>query len=556
MKYIKLFEGFESDILTKTISFLKKKKDLSNDNLKRFTNDIKSLSTLDFPVSRIKDNDIAYLKKIKAVKVRNTTNVLNQYGIYCIKYWFSLEKGYLGFTGTGNLTSDYEKVKRKLDSHNDPYRPKILNNEQYRYIYQTLGIKTGILKPVLDYRTLNTGDDILFAFGETYNHHDSGIVRGKIFAQEDNHIFALHNKSERGGQRPTGTNEERALANSFGFTNSWSLGYKNSPSDDHCLLQTYVDDGEPLRYIVDDKEVKMDLKDTIKIENYLDFNLPCSYNKLHHWKEGNIDIGGIVEESDFAIVLYLDNILTNVDKKSEIVLGRKKSRLGSSFLSSNNDIKDENIDRYLNKIFSKHGIDSEKQELLKLEKLVNSILCGKFFIIDMYNDSYIIDKVKRLGDLINSLIERSLSVSQDSGRKEIKVEEVYNLLLNFYKDKRINSTKKFRKYTLKLIKLQNSGSNDDIIKVFNEIVRIGYKIEKYIENSKMESLEDIRMMYFKLKSIYGVLTDSNFILSNEIVNLINNFDNNNNIFRRSYDNVSDDMRKLKLIENYIDSILK
>lgn len=556
MKYIKLFEGFESDILTKTISFLKKKKDLSNDNLKRFTNDIKSLSTLDFPVSRIKDNDIAYLKKIKAVKVRNTTNVLNQYGIYCIKYWFSLEKGYLGFTGTGNLTSDYEKVKRKLDSHNDPYRPKILNNEQYRYIYQTLGIKTGILKPVLDYRTLNTGDDILFAFGETYNRHDSGIVRGKIFAQEDNHIFALHNKSERGGQRPTGTNEERALVNSFGFTNSWSLGYKNNPSDDHCLLQTYVDDGEPLRYIVDDKEVKMDLKDTIKIENYLDFNLPCSYNKLHHWKEGNIDIGGIVEESDFAIVLYLDNILTNVDKKSEIVLGRRKSRLGSSFLSSNNDIKDENIDRYLNKIFSKHGIDSEKQELLKLEKLVNSILCGKFFIIDMYNDSYIIDKVKRLGDLINILIERSLSVSQDSGRKEIRVEEVYNLLLNFYKDKRINSTKKFRKYTLKLIKLQNSGSNDDIIKVFNEIVRIGYKIEKYIENSKMESLEDIRMMYFKLKSIYGVLTDSNFILSNEIVNLINNFDNNNNIFRRSYDNVSDDMRKLKLIENYIDSILK
>jgi hypothetical protein len=553
MKYIKLFEGFESDILSKTISFLKKKEDLSKVNLNKFISDIKNLAVIDFPVSRIKDTDIEYIKKSKAVKIRNTDNVLNEYGIYCIKYWFSMDGGYLGYTGTGNKTSDYEEIKKSITSVNDAYRPKIFNNEQLKYIYEKMGIKTGVIKPVSDYGSLNTGDDILFVFGSRFNKYRSGIVLGKAFIQEDGYVFALHNVEGRNGQRPSGTRTERDLADSFGFDSSWSFGHIRSVADDHCLLHTYIDDGEPLRYIVDGKEIEVDFSEPVKTENYLDFNLPCTYERLYNWTEDNIRKSSIVEESDFAIVLYLDNILSKIDKKSKISLDRRKNRLGASFLSSNSSVKDENIDRYLNKIFSQHGIDTKKQELVKLEKLVNTILCGKFLIIDIFNDSYTFENIKRLGDLVKNLIEGSLTGKEET---DSEVEYRFSKLLNFYKDKRTNSIKRINKYSSNLIKIQNSG-NTDIIEIFKEVIRIGDKITKYIKESKIESLEDIRMMYFKLNSIYGVFSDRNFLLSNSIIDLINRFEYSGlDASNLDYVNLVDDKKKLKLIENYIDSILK
>lgn len=558
MKYIKLFEGFESDILTRTISFLKGKKDLSKEKIQIFLNDIKKLSLYDLPISKISDSDIKYLKTSSAIKIRNTNEAVNSYGIYCIKYWFSLENGYLGFTGTGNRTSDYEKVKSRSNDDDDRRYPKTFTKDQLSYIYNSLKIKTGILKPVTDYHSLNTGDDILFAFGETYRSYSEGIVRGKIFV-EGNRLFALHNSGSEGS-------EPSEDVSRFGFQLSWSLGHKNSPGDDFCLLNTYVDDDQPLRYIVNGEEVKFE-SGNIKVNSDYDFNLPCTYRTLYAWDNSNIGKVKFIEDSDFAIVLYLDDILNKgIDKVSEISLGRKKSRLGSSFLLDNESIRNENIDRYLTKLFSQHGIDTKRRELIKLEKLVNSMLCGKFSMIDMFSDSYIVDGIRRLGDSISSLITQ-----MDEDKDDYSYDDVlykYNNLLKFYKDKRSSSALKYNDYSKNLIKLQKSG-NEELIKVFDEIIKIGDKITKYISASKLESLEDIRMIYFKLKSINDVFNDKNFILSRGISDIMHRFsytynqEDFDNLIITRYINLpnsnlsnSNDLKKLKLIEKYIDSVLK
>ena len=57
MKYIKLYEAFESDKLSKTIGFIKEKEDR-----KRFLEDIKKVcNQIDYPYSKLTDDNFQYL---------------------------------------------------------------------------------------------------------------------------------------------------------------------------------------------------------------------------------------------------------------------------------------------------------------------------------------------------------------------------------------------------------------------------------------------------------------------------------------------------------------
>ena len=101
MRYLKIYEAFESKGINSTLDFLKKKV-----GKKSSTNFLDSLKTLmgsvDFPIDKISDDDIDYMSAKKAVLVKSKEDVNNDEKIDTIKYWFSIKDGYLGFTGTGN----------------------------------------------------------------------------------------------------------------------------------------------------------------------------------------------------------------------------------------------------------------------------------------------------------------------------------------------------------------------------------------------------------------------------------------------------------------------
>ena len=141
MKYIKLYEAFESEAITNTIKFLTKK--IGQKNTDSFFDDIKRLMTqYDIPISRIKENDLEYIRVSKAIKIKNNEPVNNNWNIYCIKYWFSVEKGFLGKTCTGNLTTPYIK--------ND-YSYKNMNfNEFIDFVYSTYPIQVSNRYSYLD----------------------------------------------------------------------------------------------------------------------------------------------------------------------------------------------------------------------------------------------------------------------------------------------------------------------------------------------------------------------------------------------------------------------
>jgi hypothetical protein len=103
----------------------------------------------------MKDNDIKYLNRNQALKLRNEKE---SDSIYCLKFWFSMDEGYLGFTGTGNVTMDFnEYIKGSRRRRNSEGKNSPFTNRELDYIKSDLDIKTGFLEPVKNYENIQQG---------------------------------------------------------------------------------------------------------------------------------------------------------------------------------------------------------------------------------------------------------------------------------------------------------------------------------------------------------------------------------------------------------------
>lgn len=111
MRYIQLFEKFNSSLISKTLRFLKEKGISSSD----FMREIKNLMEYNTDIDKIEDTDFEYLSAKQALKSNKYTG--EKYT--SIKYWFSLDDGYLGSSLTIgddiNFTNGrYVKYKDKI----------------------------------------------------------------------------------------------------------------------------------------------------------------------------------------------------------------------------------------------------------------------------------------------------------------------------------------------------------------------------------------------------------------------------------------------------------
>lgn len=114
MKYIKLFESFESSKITKTMGYIDK------DSRGYFFRDIRKLcSAFDFPLSKLNDNIFQYLQFKKALNLKAD----KKGEIRWVKFWFSSSGKYLETTLVNGEKSHIErnnfengqKVKINLD---------------------------------------------------------------------------------------------------------------------------------------------------------------------------------------------------------------------------------------------------------------------------------------------------------------------------------------------------------------------------------------------------------------------------------------------------------
>jgi len=562
MKHLMLFEAFESNALSKMMRFLSKKVDTNSKE--RFKDKLKRLITqFDIPIDKISDKDVKYLNRNQALKLRNVDKVENDKGIYCLKFWFSMDEGYLGFTGTGNNSMDFKSyIKYNNNRNRSRGKNSHFSNNELDYIKNRLNIKTGKLTLVKNYEDLTHKQLVIGVFSDDEDDM-SRIGLAKIWRGEYGELHAIQSVASGGepesqidGESWRNWKDEDGEENEDGylpFSRSWSMGSVSSPGSDHAKLHIYTPSDEPLHIEGVKREEE---KEEEEKESPLDFNLPLnsSYG-LREWGDTtwSIDDYTLVEKSDFSIILMLDDILKSVKTPvNKVKLNREESREGATKLMSDSQIKKANIERYLTAIVGKMGIERDIKELQNLQRLVIKSVCGDLAFISIYKGRPGFDSLDSMSGYIYDMMK-----STDEGDK------------NYYLSSIISSFKSLNSYSEEYTKQYNESlkeiNNSDVEplkEIFKIFIEIGKKIKNYLLSQNIQTIEDLGMVMVKLRSIRNLTGERGFSLS-YTRNILNEFHYTGDVRyyidqcnERRKNEVLEDIKKAKHIERYIDSLLR
>jgi len=545
MKYLMLFEAFESNALSKMMKFLKSKVD--NNSKERFRDKLKTMiAKLDIPIDKIKDDNVKYLNKNQALKIKSTEE--DERGLYCLKFWFSMDEGYLGFTGTGDLTMDFNKYLKGYakTNQNEPF-----SNEELDYIKNTLDIKTGKLTPVKDYNELQHGQLVIGVWSEDYEDLNR-LSLAKIWRDDNDHLNAIQNVANGGtpDRAVDGVNWREWRNQDSRFIDSWTMGDVDSPASDHGKLHIYTPSDEPIHVVGKIKE-----EEKKKESNPFDFNLPVNKNyNLREWGETDWSIYDYksVDRSDFAIVLMIGDVLKSVGTKvSDVRKSRTESREGATRLVSDSEIKKANIERYMSALVGKMGIKQDITELKNLQKLVIKSVCSDFAFISIYKSRPGFDTLDSMSNNIYEIMK-----ADESDRHYY----LSNIVSSF---KSLNSyNEDYIKLYIKSLNIVNNSNNEAIKEIFKIFMEIGKKIKNYLLSQNIQTIEDLSMVIAKLKSIKS-LSNERGLTFFYTRNILNEFQYSGDteyyidrIDKRREEEIIEDIKKAKHIERYVDSLLR
>lgn len=557
MRYLKLFEAFEAQALSKVIKFLTKKvgKSTSND----FKSKLKNIMNIyDIPLDKIKESNVKYLSKKQSIKIDSTEDVDNRFGIYCIKFWFSLENGYIGYTGVGNTKIDFEEWKQRYHGNGSSSdRNKPFSDHELEYIKTELGLTTGLLIPIDDvqfsYQDLQLGDEVVAIWNEDESEIHK-LALAKIW-REDDQLWAIQDVSSGGGvyHDRLELNGEMVSYRDWG-NYSWSMDSVNYPASDHKKLHRYIRNDEPIS--IKKGQVKKE-EESKKISIY-DFNLPISRSGvLDAWSNNySIESYESMDDSDFCIVFYIGDML-DPDKSefyetpTDIKKQRVESRQGATKLLSDSEIKSMNIKRYLQAAVAKMGIKKDISELQNLQNIIKNATCGEFALFSLYTDYPSLDFINDFSKQITNLIK------SDESDRGYYIERISKIYKNS-NDSKSGSNERY-KQTMDMI---SKFDDEETKKFIDEVMKISNYIKSYIDSQNIQTIEDLRMVYYKLKSIRNVILDDEFIFIN-YRNLISElfYPNDARVFcerlkaKREGIKDDEDYKRLKNIEKYIKSIL-
>ena len=291
-------------------------------------------------------------------------------------------------------------------------------------------------------------------------------------------------------------------------------------------------------------------------ESVWDFNLPIDGGGLVEWssrKTGTFN--KVSKEANFAIVLFLDDIIIkNVDDTTSDIIKRRKSfKKDALALKKPDDIRKENVERYLTTLFTKLGIEKDKQEFKNLNSVVSSSIIGDYFIIALYNSSAYID---RLTDFI-SYLYRLMSENDNS----YNFEKTYELFKTI-KKRRLKQTTSYSK-GIKIIKDTHNQNAERMSDIIDRITNIGKILSNSIKNRNIETIEDLKSIQVRLASLYELVQDDIFILSRSVKGLIINLDSDPSALkltmsrlRYSEEEYNSDIKRLDKLEKVFKDLLR
>ena len=471
MKYISLFEKFESLKLSKILRYI------SNQSKKEFISDLDVLAKCeDIQLSKISDDMFTYLPYKNAIKLQSkrekkecptcsgTGKVKRPWGtegkkgfhyrsVNCgqcsgtgelkqvlgkitdIKFWFNIEGKYLGkscINGTSITNFD-----RAFDLFP---QVKQLTHEEVQSLENGTKIKVNI-----------QGVTVI-----------STIVKG-----ESGIPYAIQNRKHS-------TYPNNPIWKKYG-SYSWPLSQPNYYSNAILLKET--DEENPNFWNLD---VIFD-----------------TYSKKIITNQNTVK--NITQDAEFCLVLNLDKFLTLKKIPRSEISQKRKNLIGTK--KSNDEIRNENISRYINKLSQTYTISKEISDVSKIMPRLFGWDYSFLFVLSGTNFSSLISII----DIYFSIFRTEMN------EEEIKPyeEDIRYYLKNAYS--KTSSIIQKLEPIMKDLESKLKGNNLEFIKLLK---KLGSVINEKILKGKIETISDMENIEYKIQNISSMIISRRYNIRN------------------------------------------
>lgn len=486
MKYLKLFEAFESQILGKTMKFL------SPTGKQQFLSTLKDIANkIDFPMSQFSDDFFQYLPFKKALELN-----INYEDEPCQAESFGLfDNGIKGeFCQEGKIKRNWGRGTRMVVCPNcggTGVQPK--SGKQLKWIkfwFDTkgnfityTGVDGSVRKEQVDDNLENYKKVKELSLQEIRHELKTGQIvyiklerwaRSACIAtvyRDGRDVYMIQDKHN--GSTPPGS-----IWKQYG---KWSWQIVNN--DDFA--------GTP--YLLEPIEKEEGVKE---VNPYL-WN-----GALNHYMHVNInqDIEPLIKKASFAIVLnYLDLKKSDYKKKSETTTEREVEKEGALALMTDQEIRSKNIDRYIEEISKRVNIDPElknlKAAVLKMcggQKALAFALSGKtsdFSTFINYLYSFIEkDDKEYYQDHLKYYIKNRIT---DNNNFSLKFDECIEAFKKSVKEKA----------TINVLPSPNQNNPQPYIEFIDKLKAVFNEFYEIIKKKEINTYDDTEHLFYKLTSM-------------------------------------------------------
>jgi hypothetical protein len=479
MRYLKLFEAFKSDILSSILKYIK------IDDRKKFLMHLKDIfKIVDFPISEIKDEYFKYLPFSAALKEYKRPSI----DVTCRAKSVDIFKD----NGVEGEVCNSGRIKRKWGKHYREVDCPLCDGtgaikKQYKIElmkfwftadgeYITTSVVDGSvlnsigLTPVRSIKELTSGDSVVAQI--------EGREINGTFISDERGIYIIHNSPHAQGGSP------RLPGWSKYGKYSWNIGHVNAA--EYYRIKKMASKVDTTTQIDNTNPYNYNFEITVRHNSY---TVKTEYNTL----EANL------KNAHFCLILDYNKLLQSSLKVSDIKAKRKEYKEGSLLdpMQKNEEILKKNLLKYLNKISDNLEISED------VKNIKNSILriLGHKMILYVLLDREvsILEGLNKISQGYYNLIYTS---DIDSKKHYI------NNLKNTIKNLSLYTTKASAeiKNALERAKSKVGESSDEmrLIELSDEISNTIYEKVKSLE---IETVDDIRVIYYKLISFLNILNN-------------------------------------------------
>lgn len=461
MRYLKLYEAFRSEILSKTLSFV------SPDTKTFFIEKIEAVcKSIDFPMSELSDDLFQRMSFEKALDLFVDEN--HEVGkIKWIKFWFDKEGKYITTTAVDGSNEKKDKGP-KIDDY------EVIKDLDFQTIKNEL--KTGDKV----YITLDYGTNPLI----TTVFRPDGIEK----------IYMIQNEHQ--GTEPSGTLEWQVYGQ-YSWIISGSRDFEGVPK---LVKPKYVEE-----------------KDEVT-NPYLYNFIVNTYGRMSLGKGVASETEKYLKKASFAIVLDFDALQSITYKtKSSIETERTESKKDALAFMTDHEVKSKNLQRYFTEV-AKNIKFSE--DLSNIKELVIKVLGGnKLFTYIFKGQFYHLSNLIRQVYSFIKLSEKNLqdeyvkdAIKSTIWQIETNIKNTYDntLQINTGKDKLISDLKKCLKEEVKINATYQR--HEEKVKLILKMLDLFEKLVKDFNNTfrnlKIETLDDVEIIYYKLLAVSRFVNES------------------------------------------------